>query len=74
MSSVVLWSCPETGVTASWNKAGAKWTCFVPTHESTEYPGTWEGITTSYGSKERAIAAAQRAAEEIKRGRGERSQ
>jgi hypothetical protein len=67
MSSVVLWTCPTTGVTASWNKEGPKWTCFVPTHQSTEpgFEGAWEGVTTSYATQELAIEAAKRKAEAL---------
>lgn len=67
MSSVVLWTCPTTGVTASWNKEGPKWTCFVPTHLSTEpgFEGSWEGITTEYATQELAMAAAKRKAEAL---------
>lgn len=65
MSSVVLWSCPETGVTASWNKEGPKYTCFVPTHLSAEYEGAWEGDTTAYATEELAIEAAKRKAAEL---------
>jgi hypothetical protein len=70
MSSVVLWRCPTTGVTASWNKEGVKYTSFVPTHQSNEpgFEGTWEGVTTPYTTKKLAIAGAQRqAAAVIKR-------
>lgn len=64
MSSVVLWQCPTTGITASWNKEDPKWTCFVPTHQSTEpgFEGAWEGITTTYATQELAIEAAKREA------------
>lgn len=60
MSSVVLWNCETTGVTASWNKQGAKYTCFVPTHESSEFPGVWEGVTTTHTTSEQAIEVAKR--------------
>ncbi len=66
MSSVVLWSCPTTGVTASWNKEGPRYTCFVPTHLSTEHEGAWEGVTTQYPNEELAIKAAKIKAEALK--------
>jgi len=65
MSSVVLWSCPQTGVTASWNKEGPKYTTFVPTHLSSEYEGAWEGVTTPHPTQELAIEVAKRKSAEI---------
>lgn len=58
MSSVVLWKCPRTGVSASWNKQ-APYTVFVP--ERT-VQGVTHGITTEHRSEKAAVAAAKRKA------------
>lgn len=59
MSSLVLWSCPRTGVTASWNKEGP-YTVFVPSH--TDPQGVRHGATTKHKTEKAAVAAAQRKA------------
>jgi hypothetical protein len=63
MSSLELWRCPATGVTAQWNK-GAAFTVFVP--ERTDAHGITHGATSRHSTEQAAVRSAKRKARALR--------